>query len=307
MKIAIISDIHGNYHALVKVIDDAVMNKVDSFIFAGDYIFDLPFSNEVTHLIMEMKNAYVVKGNKESYLRGLANENQENWIFDQMQVIYQIYKELSGEALDFLTNLEEERFIPLGSGGLIYVTHTLKAIAQKTKMNCASVNFHRKMLNAPFTHQQFLLEFNEILKQAEWRRAIGEISASVIVFGHDHLQCHGYCDGKLIINPGSCGQPLDFNNNASYTILEETVNGLNVIERRIEYDVESVINEAKKSRAYAKGKVWSELVFLALRTARDYFGLFFETAQKVADSKGEKGRFFSNETWEDAYNAFMKR
>lgn len=47
MKFAIISDIHGNYPALVKVIEDANLNDVDRFIFIGDYIFDLPFSNDV--------------------------------------------------------------------------------------------------------------------------------------------------------------------------------------------------------------------------------------------------------------------
>ena len=47
MRIAIISDVHGNYPALLSVVEDAVSNHVDKFIFAGDYIFDLPFSNEV--------------------------------------------------------------------------------------------------------------------------------------------------------------------------------------------------------------------------------------------------------------------
>lgn len=47
MKIAIISDVHGNYPALLAVISDAIRNNVDQFIFVGDYIFDLPYPNEV--------------------------------------------------------------------------------------------------------------------------------------------------------------------------------------------------------------------------------------------------------------------
>ncbi|MDF2840559.1 MAG: Calcineurin-like phosphoesterase superfamily domain, partial [Clostridia bacterium] len=48
MRIAIVSDVHGNYPALLAVINDAIENKVDHFLFVGDYIFDLPYPNEVT-------------------------------------------------------------------------------------------------------------------------------------------------------------------------------------------------------------------------------------------------------------------
>jgi len=73
MRIAIISDVHGNYPTLVKVIEDAVANTVDKFIFAGDYIFDLPFSNEVVRLLMKLENAHIIKGNKENYLNRRYN------------------------------------------------------------------------------------------------------------------------------------------------------------------------------------------------------------------------------------------
>jgi len=121
------------------------------------------------------------------------------------------------------------------------------------------------------------------------------------------LQAYGYCGDKLIINPGSCGQPLEFDPTAPYTILEITDGGFNVTEKRVAYDIESMINQAKKSAMYEKGKIWSELVFLATRTGRDYFGVFFEIAHKIALSKNEKGAFFSNSTWDEAYQVFINR
>ena len=51
MKTAIISDIHGNYPALRSVLDDARTHGAEQFVFVGDYIFDLPYPNEVTHLL----------------------------------------------------------------------------------------------------------------------------------------------------------------------------------------------------------------------------------------------------------------
>lgn len=305
MRTAIISDIHGNYPALVNVIEDAISNHVNKFVFVGDYIFDLPFSNDVTRLLMKLEDSYIIKGNKETYLSKLATENQDNWIYNQMGGIYQTFRELSPDVFDFLNNLDEECRIQLSPHLSLYAIHYLQNLKPSPKNNCSSLHFHKKMITQPFSHQQFLSEFNELLNSDENRTYLNQVNANVIVFGHNHLQGYGYCGEKLIINPGSCGLPLDFNPTASYSILEEIDNGFNVIEKRVAYDVESVISQAKKSMLYEKSKIWSDLVFLALRAGRDYFGIFFEIAQQIASSKGEEDAYFSNATWEGAYEIFI--
>ncbi len=305
MKTAIISDVHGNYSALIKVIEHATLNKVDRFIFIGDYVFDLPFSNEVVKYISLLKNADVVLGNKEVYLKALSQENQAAWVFDQMGAMYQTYRELSEEALAFISTLKEDAYIPLQSGGFIYASHYPKDMLQGIKADCTSSQFHKKMIERLFSHEQFLCDFSELLKQDEFKSLFGKIEAKVILFGHNHLQSYGYCGEKLIINPGSCGLPLDFDTRASYTMLEETESGLAVIEHRVEYDIEATIEQTKKSKVYACGRVWLELVFLAMRTGRDYFGLFFKIATELAISKGETSGFFTNETWKQAYTNFL--
>jgi predicted phosphodiesterase len=123
MRIAIISDVHGNYPALLAVINDAIENKVDSFIFAGDYIFDLTYPNEVTELIKSIDNAFIIKGNKENFLEQLASEDQRNWHHNQMASVYQTFKELKPDNLSFLLNLNVNCTIPLPYHGTIYVTH----------------------------------------------------------------------------------------------------------------------------------------------------------------------------------------
>ena len=307
MRIAIIADVHGNYPALVNVVEDAVANNADKFVFAGDYIFDLPFSNEVTRLLMKLENAYIVKGNKETYLSWLANDNQDNWIYNQMACVYQTFRELSPDALAFLDGLEEECRIELSPEVSLLAVHRFKNIKPSPKNNCSSSNFRKKMLNAPFTHEQFLSDFTELINGDEYKPHIDQIDANIIVYGHNHLQSYGYCGNKLIINPGSCGQPLDFNNAAPYTILEINGSELNVIEKRVTYDIESTIEQTKKSIMYEKGTIWSELVFLALRTGMDYFGIFFEIASQIASSKNEESAFFSNSTWDEAYEVFKAK
>ena len=309
MRIAIISDIHGNYPALVKVIEDTVLNNVDKYIFLGDYIFDLPYSNDVVRFLMEIKNAYIIKGNKEIYLKKLASDNQDNWIYNQMGVVYQAFKELTPDLYNFLDGLEDELYIEIFPGVTIYTVHVpMFFISPQTKKaHSSSYRYHKKMLEKPFTHKQYLAEFNGIINTDECSGHIKQMNANIILFGHNHLQCHAYCGDKLIINPGSCGQPLDFNNNAAYTILDITNNGFNVLEKRVAYDVESVIKYAKHSIQYENGKTWSELVFLALKSGRDYFGFYFEIANMIASLKNEEGSFYSNSTWEEARIIFNGR
>lgn len=306
MKFAIISDIHGNYPALDKVIEDAKLNNVDRFIFIGDYIFDLPFSNEVVQCISKLKNTDIILGNKETYLKGLSKDNQSDWVYNQMGAVYQTYRELSTETMNFISTLREEVYIPLESGNFIYANHYTKGMPHQTKQDCTSSSFHKKMLESPFSHEQFLADFEMLINQDDYKKMFNEINAKIILMGHNHLQCYGYCGEKLIINPGSCGVPLDLDNRAAYTILEETHSGFNVIEKRVEYDIEATIQSTKKTKIYECGTIWCELVFLAIRTGRDYYGMFFEIASEIAFSKGEKGNFFTNETWQQAYDIFIK-
>jgi len=307
MRIAVISDVHGNCAALENVIEDAIKNDVDKFIFVGDYIFDMPFSNEVVRLLMKLKNAHIIKGNKEGYLSNLAKSDQSGWTYDQIGGIYQTFRELSPDVYDFLDNLDDECHIQINPYVCIYAVHAPKFFKPSPKTDCSSSNFHRKMLKEPFSHEQFLSEFNDLINRDEIKNQIEKIDANIIIFGHDHLQRYGYCGNKLIINPGSCGQPLDFDPDPAYSIIEETDVGFDVIEKRVKYDIECAIDQAKGTMVYEKSKIWSELVFLSLKTGRDYFGMFFEIANQIAESKNEKGAHFSNSTWAEAREVFKDR
>ena len=305
-RIAVISDIHGNYPALVSVAEDAEKYGVNQYIFIGDYIFDLPFSNEVARFLMGLENAYIIKGNKENYLNWFASDDQRNWTYDQMGGMYQAFRELAPDVFNFLNDLEDERYIKITPDITVYAAHIPAFFKTLPKDKSQSKTYHKKMLDKPFTHNKYLSEFGEAVNTDECKTVIKKIDADVILFGHNHLQAHAYCGDKLIVNSGSCGQPLDFNNEAAYTILEITDGRLNVIERRVNYDVEYSIRKLRGSAIYEKGRMWSELVCLALRTGRDYFGIFFEIAGRIKSAKGEEGMFFSNPTWEEATEIFTE-
>ena len=308
MKIAIVSDIHGNAPALEAVLADARQQRVDLFVFAGDYVFDLGYPNQVTASLRRLSNAVVVQGNKEGYLRTLMSENPEEWTLEQMGAVYQTFRELSRDNLQFLVGLPESSRITLPFHGTMHVTHTISALhGKQKKTGCSSSKFRQDMITSPFTHSQFLTAMSEKLQEAELRESICGVAASVVVIGHSHLQWHGYCGDTLVINPGACGQPLDFNTCAPYTLLEDTDAGLAVQERRVRYDMEEAIRHSMTTEIYRQGRIWCDLVFLAVRSGMDHFSEFFHLAGLLASERKETGRFFSNETWRAAGQQFFAR
>jgi putative phosphoesterase len=61
----------------------------------------------------------------------------------------------------------------------------------------------------------------------------------VLVLGHTHVQAHRSYDEGVVVNPGSVGQPRDGDPRAAYAVLD--LDDLTVEERRVEYDVEQVV------------------------------------------------------------------
>ena len=94
MKIAALSDIHGNYIALQKCIDYALDKGVETFIFLGDYVGELAYPQKTMEIIYSLKekyNCFFVKGNKEDYwLDYRAKRGGTNVILQQVLFIIHI-------------------------------------------------------------------------------------------------------------------------------------------------------------------------------------------------------------------------
>lgn len=69
-RIAVIADIHSNYIALKTCIDHALQNKVDRFIFLGDYLGDCACPQKTLQFLYQLAkdfNCSFIRGNKENY------------------------------------------------------------------------------------------------------------------------------------------------------------------------------------------------------------------------------------------------
>jgi predicted phosphodiesterase len=131
MKIALISDIHGNIFALDAVLDDAKQNGADTYVFVGDYIFDMPFSNEVTERIRALQttsSVHVIAGNKEARLTGYISADKTAWTYEQMGAVYQAFRELKTDNLDWLKSLPDSLTIQLPGNRKLLALHIFKPL-----------------------------------------------------------------------------------------------------------------------------------------------------------------------------------
>ena len=111
MKIAVLSDIHGNYYAFKACLEVAFERNIDTFIFLGDYLGEFAYPKRTIELLYELKekyNCYFIRGNKEDYWLNMQQGVNCEWK-DGNNSIYAMlynYSNLSKEDLDFFSQMK---------------------------------------------------------------------------------------------------------------------------------------------------------------------------------------------------------
>lgn len=306
MKLALVSDVHGNIDALDAVIADAKAQGVEKFAFLGDYIFDMPFSNDVVRRLRALSNATFIRGNKEAVLNELISADKSTWTHEQMGVIYQTYREMSEDDRDWLRTLPDSVTLTLPSGRKLYCVHYLPGYRREGgNMYNNSGLFGEQNIPGKVDHEQYNRGLEQFLNDCAYG-LISSIDADIVAYGHNHLQGYGRCAGRVVIDPGSCGMPLDLDTRAAYTIIDDGGAEIGVDERRVEYDFEAAIERARTTSICRAGEIWSRMTFYFLRTGRERIGQIFEIAREIAARKGESTSIFENETWHEAFEILAR-
>jgi predicted phosphodiesterase len=302
MRYAAISDIHGNLPALEAVLKDAREQKVDEYLLVGDYYEDLPFPNETIRTIQSLKNAHIVRGNKENYLRMIENWDPSMKLLDQFAVLNWNFKTIEPKIKEYLNGLPEDLMISDPAGAIIHIFHSSDHIFKGSKLHgLNSIKYSLCMKESSFTHDEYLEYVNRYLQDDnELNTILTNTPEGIYIFGHSHLQWHVRLAGKLIINPGSCGFSADFDNRAKYTILDSSDGVFKIEERAVEYDVEQTIRQLRESSLYNAAPVWSDIMIEQLKTGRDHVSFFLNALKNFADPLIETKHPFSNQVWRTA-------
>lgn len=213
MRIACISDIHGNIYALNKVLENIEENNIDQIICLGDLTGYGPHPNEVVALIRRRKilclkgnyDASVVE-NKFSYIRETdINSFSLPWTVDELRASHKFYLESLPEKL---TLTFEEKSILLVHG-------------------------------SPRSINQYL--HYESLDAEEIMQSIRE---DVLVCAHTHIPYVKQYENKLLINDGSVGKPKIGRPNATYVILDMEKNrDIKIEMKEVSYDILKTVKD----------------------------------------------------------------
>lgn len=306
MRFAIISDIHGNLPALDAVLEDAKRNDIDEYIFVGDYCLSNPFPNECIQRMRDLDKKHIVRGNEEKYLENLIGKDQKTWNDGQMQISYFCYRAVSKENLEFLLSMPSKLKIAC-NGKNIYVAHSSEEfIADCEHKEWSTAQVAKRYKDKIVTSDSFRADIHHYFDNNDkFQQMFSELEQGIYIFGHSHIQwSYQSKDGKtVLINPGSCGLPLDgITGSVPYTILDiSDVGNIVIEEKRIPFDMEEYINVLTESDQFVKANVWSNIIIHELRTGREHLYYFLQFAEKCAEKKGDTRRPFVLETWEEAY------
>ena len=183
MRIAIISDIHGNLEALKTTLQDIERRNVDKIICLGDIIAKGVHPKECIELVKE-KCDIVLQGNCDSYFSSEHKEKEELSLQEQRRIEWN-QSLLTDEDRKYLLNLPYCYEFYL-SGSLVRLFHATPVSIDKHVLNLDSLETKYKM---------FLPS----------EKTVTQNVADVVIYGHIH---HPFLDklyNKTLINIGSVG------------------------------------------------------------------------------------------------------
>jgi predicted phosphodiesterase len=227
MRVAIISDIHGNLDAFKQVLNDIDHSDIDAVVCLGDNVGYGPEPEQVIRQVLNL-NIPCVMGNHE---RAVSDRAHMDWFNPAARKSLQkTITMLSEESLNYIRGMKsslviyQSRFVhgfPPDSTDIYLFqvpNHTLNQTFRKMKERLCFVGH---------THELKLIGFD------------GKVS-QYIPF-KDGIVKHLHKDRKYIVNVGSVGQPRDGNNNAKYVIWNTSEDSLEV--RFVPYDIAAVVGK----------------------------------------------------------------
>lgn len=211
-EVAIISDIHGNLHALQAVIEDAEKRGINTFLNAGDLIGFGPFPSEVIE-VTRSNNVISVVGNFDvEVLENVKKEEKESKIALEFA-----RTEVSGSCRTYLSSLPHCVELEI-SGKKVLLTHG----------SPESIDEH---LYSDTSTERF-------------KTVAEDTKVDIIITGHSHEQYCKEVSKVFFVNPGSVGRPADKNPQAAYAIAK--FNPFSVELLRVDYDVAAAAKALRK-------------------------------------------------------------
>lgn len=305
MRYAIISDIHGNSIALNAVLEDCKKQDIDKYLFLGDYYGDFPMQNEVISKIKEINNFYAIKGNKEERLVDFHSTSHEQQTSEQLAPVFWNLKNINSSNYEYIESLPEMLSFEIDNTKF-FMAHSPSQHFEHGVIDSISSRTFLDQFGIDYTNHSEYLHYikNKVKTDLNFINTLSNKADGIYLFGHYHTQWHTRINNKLLINPGSCGLPLDFDTSSPYTVLD--TNGFSIIERRVQYDIKMPIQLLKESDYYSFAPFWSKLSITQLENAKTTVLPFLEFVEELAIARNDTIRPYSNTLWREAVSLYEK-
>jgi len=248
-RIGLLSDIHGNLTALQAVIADARTQAVTEFWFLGDLYTPGPGTQDLADLLDSVNPTLAVRGNWDDCLletlRGEVDLDDPGSL-NVARMSQYVYERIGQAGADRI------------AARPVAAVREVDGLRIAASHNLPTKNYGHDLLWAS--------------PQANFDRLFDGNDADVACIGHTHRQMLRYsADQRMIVNPGSVGQPfgdtpghLAMDLRAGYAVLTLSDRRIDDVDfRKVEYD-----RTAEAARAEQSGLPYLELYLDYLETGR---------------------------------------
>lgn len=261
-RLAVLSDVHGNHHALRAVLRQVKARGADAIVFLGDYVTDFPGGPQVLSLVRECARrlpCYLLRGNREDYMllhrAGGTPEWREGTSSGSLLFCY---NQLTDGDLDFVSDLPVCRIVAHGDCEPFTACHSSPASATE------GLFFH------PEQAQKYL----------------ASLSTRTMICGHSHLVrtvCRLDRRAHFI---GSVGLPEGYPGCAQFAYLTHE-DGFWVAENQVvPYDLPAALEEFHTTGLLEAGTFWSRAVMATARTGANHCFALISRASELARRQG---------------------
>jgi len=192
MKIAIISDIHGNYEALFSVLEKAKKESVEHLLILGDIVGYYYHPDKVLNLLAQWSYD-MIKGNHEQILENLVKDSTLS------EAVRLKYGSGHQEAINKLTEDQLELLFDL---------------PETKSVNVDEISFLLSH-GSPWSSDYYIYpdSSNEVFKKCDIE------TFNFVLIGHSHYSFAIRNENSILLNPGSVGQSRQNGGRASWCIL----------------------------------------------------------------------------------------
>lgn len=289
MRLAILADIHGNFPALEAVLADARAQGVEGFVVAGDLLLGAPFPLETLARLRDL-DAWIIRGNNDIYFtRYDSGAAPETWqTRAQWAPLRWSYARLDRDALDYLAALPDRLVVTLPGAAPICVVHgSPRAVAEGIMPGDPEIG--RKFAQARATNNISVED------------ALAQITEPALVCGHTHIAWEYRNDGRLALNPGAVGGPIDGVVGAEYALLTWREGRWSADLRVVDYDVDGLLAAYRDRGMLAECGAMVRALMRSAETGQNYPWYLVLHAYDLAAQAGvEHDGVVPDEIWERA-------